>query len=103
MTALFAINFVVTQISPDHYRRVLTEAVESGTLATVMHLPFAPRKDLYPYGGNDCVIVGALAMPRASRIETAISPPMPTWGDAAGVTSPSDTRPQRTAWCLRQR
>jgi hypothetical protein len=48
MTALFAINFVVMQISPEHYRRVLTEAVESGTLATVMHLPLAPRKDLYP-------------------------------------------------------
>ena len=98
ITALFAINFVVMQISPEHYRRVLTEAVESGTLATVIHLPFAPRKDLYPYGGNDCVIVGALAMPRASRIETAISPPMPTWGDAAGITSPVGYPPP--AHCL---
>jgi hypothetical protein len=98
MTALFAVNFVVMQISPEHYRRVLAEAVESGTLATVMHLPFAPRKDIYPYGGNDCLIVGALALPRGSRIETAVSPPMPTWGDIAGITSPTGYPP--AAHCL---
>jgi hypothetical protein len=93
MAALFATNFAVMQVSPEHYRRVLAEAVESGTLATVMHLPLAPTKDIYPYGGNDCVIVGALAMPRGSRIETAISPPMPTWGDIAGITQPAGYPP----------
>jgi hypothetical protein len=93
MAALFAVNFVVLQIPPEHYRRVLADAVASGTLTTVMHLPFAPGTDLYPFGGNDCVIVGALAMPRDSRLETAISPPMPTWGNAAGITSPAGYPP----------
>jgi hypothetical protein len=88
MIALFGINFAVNQISPEHYRRVVAEAVESGTLATVMHLPFAPRKDIYPYGGNDCVIIGALVLPRGTPIEASVSPRMPTGVDIAGITDP---------------
>lgn len=57
MTALFAINFALTQISPEHYRRVVLQALESGTLGTVTHLPFAPSKEIYPFGGNDCLIL----------------------------------------------
>jgi hypothetical protein len=47
MIALFGVNFAVMKISPDHYRGVVAEAASSGTLATVMHLPFAPHKDLH--------------------------------------------------------
>jgi hypothetical protein len=99
MSALFAANFALMQISPEHYRRVLAEAVDSGTLATVMHLPLAPGKEIYRYGGNDCIIVGALAVPRGSRIEASVSPPRATWGDTAGITSPPGYPP--AADCLR--
>jgi hypothetical protein len=85
MIALFGINYVVMKISPEHYRRMVAEAVSSGTLATVMHLPFAPHKDLHVYGGNDCVIVGALVIPRGTPVEASVSPRMPTGIDFAGV------------------
>jgi hypothetical protein len=98
MSALFAANFTLMQIPPEHYRQVLAEALESGTLATVMHLPLAPGKDIYRYEGNDCMIVGALAVPRGSRIEAAVSPPRATWGDTAGITSPPGYPP--AADCL---
>jgi hypothetical protein len=77
---------------------VLADAIESGTLATVMHLPLAPAKDIYPLTGNDCMIIGALAVPRGSRIEAAISPPRATWGDPAGITNPPGYPP--SADCL---
>ena len=57
---------------------MVAEAVSSGTLATVMHLPFAPHKDLHVYGGNDCVILGALVIPRGPPMEAGVSPRMPT-------------------------
>jgi hypothetical protein len=85
MTALFGINFGLTQISPEHYRRVVLQALESGTLATVTHLPFAPSKDIYPYGGNDCLILGALVMPRDARLKASVSPRMPLSGDSADI------------------
>jgi hypothetical protein len=87
MTALFGINFAVTQISPEHYRRVVVEALESGTLATVTHLPFAPSKDIYPYGGNDCLILGALVMPRDARIKASVSPRLPLSADSEDIKS----------------
>jgi hypothetical protein len=85
MTALFAINFAVTQISPEHYRRIVMQALESGTLATVTHLPFAPSKDIYPYGGNDCLILGALVMPRDARIKASVSPRLPLPPESADI------------------
>jgi hypothetical protein len=87
MIALFGINLAVTQISPEHYRRVVAEAVESGTLAMVMHLPLSPRKDIHPYGGNDCLILGALVMPRDSRIKASVSPRIPAWGESADIAT----------------
>jgi hypothetical protein len=98
MIALFGINFAVMKISPDHYRRVVAEAVSSGTLATVMHLPFAPRKDIYPYGGNDCVILGALVIPRGTPLEASVSPQMPTEMDVTGVADPPGYPP--VLFCL---
>jgi hypothetical protein len=86
MTALFSVNFGLTQIPPDHYRRVVEQAVDSGTLATVMHLPLAPNKDIYPFGGNDCLILGALVMPRDARMKASVSPRMPVGGGNASVT-----------------
>src|SRR5260370_7818793 len=77
MTALFGINFAVTRISPEHYRGVIVQALESGTLATVTHLAFAPGKDIYPFGGNDCLILGALVMPRDARMKASVSPRLP--------------------------
>jgi hypothetical protein len=81
MTALFAINFALTQISPDHYRAVVLQALGSGTLAMVTHLPFAPSRDIYPFSGNDCLILGALVMPRDSRIKASVSPRLPLSGE----------------------
>jgi hypothetical protein len=81
MTALFGINFAVTQISPEHYRRIVVQALESGTLATVTHLTFAPGKDVYPFGGNDCLILGALVMPRDARMKASVSPRLPVADD----------------------
>jgi hypothetical protein len=81
MTALFAINLAVTPISPEHYRRVVLQALESGTLASVTHLPFAPSKDIYPFGGNDCLILGALVMPRDAPLKTSVSPRLPLSGE----------------------
>ncbi len=81
MTALFGINFALTQISPEHYRRVVLHALESGTLASVTHLPFAPSKDIYPFGGNDCLILGALVMPRDAPLKTSVSPRLPFSGE----------------------
>ena len=71
MIALFAINFALTKISPEHYRRVVLQALESGTLGTVTHLPFAPSKDIYPFGGNDCLILGALVILATRRSRPA--------------------------------
>jgi hypothetical protein len=87
MIALFGINFALTQISPDHYRRIVVQALESGTLATVTHLPFAQGKDVYPFGGNDCLILGALVMPRDAPLKASVSPRLPVAGDE------SDTAP----------
>jgi hypothetical protein len=81
MTALFAINFALTQISPEHYRRVVLQALESGTLGTVTHLPFAPSKEIYPFGGNDCLILGALVMPRDAPLRASVSPRLPLSGE----------------------
>jgi hypothetical protein len=81
MTALFAVNFALTQIPPEHYRRVVLQALESGTLATVTHLPFAPSKDIYPFGGNDCLILGALVMPRDAPLKASVSPRLPLPGE----------------------
>src|SRR5262245_33452831 len=81
MIALFGINFALTQISPDHYRRIVLQALESGTLATVTHLPFAQGKDVYPFGGNDCLILGALVMPRDASLKASVSPRLPVAGD----------------------
>jgi hypothetical protein len=98
MLALFGINFAVMKISPEHYRRAVAEAVASGTLATVMHLPFAPRKDLHVHGGNDCVILGALVIPRGTPMEASVSPRMPTEVDFTGITDPPGYPP--SAFCL---
>lgn len=81
MTALFAVNLALTQIPAEHYRRVVVQALESGTLGTVTHLPFAPSKDIYPFGGNDCLILGALVMPRDARLKTTVSPRQPLSGE----------------------
>jgi len=81
MTALFAVNFALTQISPEHYRRVVLQALESGTLATVTHLSFAPGKDIYPFGGNDCLILGALVVPRDAPLKASVSPRQPLAGE----------------------
>src|SRR5215472_9501747 len=81
MTALFAVNFALTQISPEHYRRVVLQALESGTLATVTHLSFAPDKDIYPFGGNDCLILGALVVPRDAPLKASVSPRQPLAGE----------------------
>src|SRR6266508_1329897 len=88
MTALFAINFALTQISPEHYRRVVLQALESGTLGTVTHLPFAPGKDIYPFGGNDCLILGALVMPRDAPLKASVSPRLPLSGDEIDSAQP---------------
>lgn len=85
MAALFAINFAATQISPEHYRRIVVQALESGTLTTVIHLPFAPSKDMYVYGGNDCLILGALVMPRDSDVKASVSPRMPLSGSSTNI------------------
>ena len=85
MTALFGANFALTEISPEHYRRAIAEAIESGILATATHLPFAPGKDVYRYGGNDCLIFGTLVMPRDARIKASISPRMPVQDSGADV------------------
>ena len=98
MIALFCINFAVMKISPEHYRRVVAEAVSSGTLATVMHLPFAPHKGLNVYGGNDCVILGALVIPRGTPMEASVSPRMPTGMDFTGIADPPGYPPG--AFCL---
>lgn len=87
MTVLFGVNFAVMHISPDHYRRVTKEAVQSGSLAKVIRLPFAPDKAIYPTGGNDCLILGALVVPRGPLIQASISPRMPGWGDSPNLTS----------------
>ena len=81
MTALFAINLALTQISPEHYRRVVLQALESGTLGTATHLPFAPSKEIYPFGGNDCLILGALVMPRDAPLRASVSPRLPLSGE----------------------
>jgi len=81
MSALFGVNFAVTQISPEHYRRIVVQALDSGTLATVTHLIFAPGKDIYPFGGNDCLILGALVMPRDARMKASVSPRLPLAAD----------------------
>jgi hypothetical protein len=86
MTVLFVINFAVMHVPPEHYRRVTQHAVQSGSLGRVVHLPFARTKDLHPAGGNDCLILGALVVPRGSPIEAAISPRIAGWGDSPDLT-----------------
>jgi len=40
---LFAVNLVVMQIGPDHYRTVVADAVRNGTMAATTRQPFGPR------------------------------------------------------------
>lgn len=98
MLALFGVNLAVMKVSPDHYRRLVAEAVASGTLATVMHLPLAPGKDIYRYGGNDCVIIGALVIPRGTPLQASVSPRSPTGIDITGITDAPGYPPG--AFCL---
>jgi hypothetical protein len=93
MVLLFVVNFVVVGVPPEHYRRVVDEAVKSGTLAMVVPLPFAPAKTFYPRAGNDCLILGMLAVPRDSRIKASVSPRMPVWGNHPDMTEPAGYPP----------
>ena len=77
MLALFALNLALTLVPPDHYRKVVDEAIRSGALAAQHHQLFGPRKPIYRYGHNDCLMLGMLMMPRESRLKAAVSPRMP--------------------------
>ena len=79
MAVLFAVNFALLQITPQHYRSLVTDSARSGALNRTLHLPFAPAKTIFLHSGNDCLILGALAMPRESRIRASVSPRMPVW------------------------
>jgi hypothetical protein len=52
----------------------------------VTHLPFAPNKDIYPFGGNDCLILGALVMPREAPLKASVSPRLPLSGEEIDST-----------------
>src|SRR5262249_60427727 len=89
MIALLGINFALIQISPEHYRRIVVQALESGTLATVTHLPFAQGKNVYPFGGNDCLILCALAMLGDTPLKAGVSPRLPVAGDESDAAAGS--------------
>jgi hypothetical protein len=74
---LLAVNVAVMGTGPDHFRGVVEEAVASGGLARVQQLPLGPPRQFYPHGGEDCLILTALTMPRESRLRASISPRIP--------------------------
>jgi hypothetical protein len=74
---LFGINFLLTKIPPEHYRNVTAAAVADGTLATSGRYVLAPEVVVDRFGGNDCLILTMLMMPRESPSRAAISPRMP--------------------------
>ncbi len=82
MLALFAVNLALTLVPTDHYQNVVDEAVRSGTLAAQHHQLFGPRKPIYRYGYNDCLMLGMSMMPRESRLKAAVSPRMAVPADA---------------------
>jgi hypothetical protein len=77
MALWLALSYALTGIEPAHYRDVAVEAGRSGTLAEVYRLPFAPGKEFYPHGGDDCLTLAMLMAPRESRLRAAVSPRVP--------------------------
>jgi hypothetical protein len=97
MIALFAVNFAIMAVPPDHYRAVITEAARTGAFGEIVHLPFAPDKDIYLHAGNDCLIVGALLIPRESHIKASVSPRIPQPGVSTAPGYPPDGHCQALA------
>jgi hypothetical protein len=76
MALWFAINYAVMVPNQARYLSVAEEAVNSGALAQVYRLPFAPTKEFYLHG-DDCLTLSMLIAPRDSRLKAAISPRVP--------------------------
>ena len=98
MASWVAINFLVMGVDQARYRHIAEEAIQSGALATKYHLPFAPNKEIYLHGGNDCLILSMLVSLRESRLKASVSPMMP-----AGPVSVDDDRQKKLppdAYCV---
>ena len=76
MALWFATNYAVMGTDQARYLAVAEEAVQSGALAEVYRLPFAPTKEFYLHG-DDCLTLSMLIAPRESRLKAAISPRVP--------------------------
>jgi hypothetical protein len=77
MVVWFITSFLLMGVDQARYRKVAEEAARSGALAAIYHLPFAPNKDFYPHGGDDCLTLSMLIAPRETRLKAAISPRVP--------------------------
>jgi hypothetical protein len=77
LIGLFSANFALTGIEPAFYRQRVAAALADGSLNKTQTLPFAPDKALTPYGGNDCLLLTMLLMPRESHLKASLSPRMP--------------------------
>jgi hypothetical protein len=76
MALWFATSYAVMGTHQARYLAVAEEAVNSGALAEVYRLPFAPTKEFYVHG-DDCLTLSMLIAPRESRLKAAISPRVP--------------------------
>jgi hypothetical protein len=85
MALWLALSFALAGIEPARYRDVAVEAARSGALVEVYRLPFAPGKEFYPHGGDDCLTLAMLIAPRESRLRAAASPRVPV-GEFRSVT-----------------
>ncbi|HEY6992989.1 MAG TPA: hypothetical protein VH397_04700 [Xanthobacteraceae bacterium] len=77
MAIWLAVSFALTGVDQARYREVAADAARSGTLAEIYRLPFAPSKEFYPHGGDDCLTLAMLIAPRETRLKAAISPRVP--------------------------
>jgi hypothetical protein len=77
MAIWLTISFAVMGVDQARYREVVNEAATTGSLVDIYRLPFAPSKEFYPHGGDDCLTLAMLIAPREARLKAAVSPMAP--------------------------
>ena len=94
VAALSILNFIAQGVDQDRYRAAIATAVADGTMSRIEHPPFGPPKDVRIHGGNDCLVLSMLLMPRVTPLEASLSPRLPNIADSAppSVTSRTGTR-----------
>ena len=82
MAIWLTISFAVMGVDQARYREVVNEAATTGSLVDIYRLLFAPSKEFYPHGGDDCLTLAMLDRAPGSTTEGS------SFSNGAGRASP---------------